>query len=60
MARRRWGLALGVVVGALTALSAQVARADAIDGNWCSAEGKRMLIEPRDHDARGHADTGQL
>ena len=44
MARRRWGLALGVA-GALTALSAQVARADAIDGNWCSAEGKRMLIE---------------
>ena len=45
MARRRWRLALGVTLGALTALSAQVARADAIDGNWCSAEGKRMLIE---------------
>src|SRR6266567_2443651 len=39
MARRRWRLALGVTLGALTALSAQVARADAIDGNWCSAQG---------------------
>ncbi len=45
MTRRPWKLALGVALGALTALSAQVARADAIDGNWCSADGKRMLIE---------------
>jgi hypothetical protein len=34
-----------MAVGAMIALSAQLARADAIDGNWCSAEGKRMSIE---------------
>ena len=45
MARGRWTRVLGLVVGALTALSAQIARADAIDGNWCSVEGKRMSIE---------------
>ncbi len=45
MARRRWTLAFAVMIGATIALSAQVARADAIDGNWCSAEGKRMEIE---------------
>lgn len=45
MGRRRWSLALGLALGAMTALSAHVARADAIDGNWCSAEGKRMEIE---------------
>jgi hypothetical protein len=45
MARRRWTLALAVAVGAIIAMSADKARADAIDGNWCSAEGKRMLIE---------------
>ena len=43
MARRRWTLALAVV-GVTTALSAQLAHADAIDGNWCSADGKRMSI----------------
>ena len=45
MARRHWWLALGVAALAATGLSAGVARADAIDGNWCSAEGKRMSIE---------------
>ena len=45
MARRLWSLALGVAAMAVTNLSAEVARADAIDGNWCSAEGKRMSIE---------------
>lgn len=45
MVRGRAGLALGVAAAAVTVLSAHVARADAIDGNWCSAEGKRMSIE---------------
>jgi hypothetical protein len=45
MARRRWTLALGVAAGAITALSAGLAQADAIDGNWCSPDGKRMSIE---------------
>ena len=45
MAQRRWTLVLGTMVGAMVALSAPAARADAIDGNWCSAEGKRMAIE---------------
>ena len=45
MARRHWSLALGVAAMAVTGFSAGVARADAIDGNWCSAEGKRMSIE---------------
>jgi hypothetical protein len=45
MARRLWTLVLGAAVCAIAALSAGVARADAIDGNWCSADGKRMEIE---------------
>jgi hypothetical protein len=45
MARRLSTLLLGVAVGGMTALAAQVARADAIDGHWCSADGKRMEIE---------------
>lgn len=47
MARRRWTLAVGVAAaaGAMIALSAPVAWADAIDGNWCSADGKRMSID---------------
>lgn len=45
MTRGRWTLALGVAAGAIIALSPGLARADAIDGNWCSAEGKRMSIE---------------
>ncbi len=45
MARRRWTVALGITAAAATALSGEVARADAIDGNWCSADGKRMEIE---------------
>ena len=43
--RCRWTWSLGLAVGVMTALSAQVARADAIDGNWCSGDGKRMSIE---------------
>ena len=43
--RGRWKLALGLAASALTVLLAQAARADAIDGNWCSADGKRMEIE---------------
>src|SRR5262249_28962266 len=45
MARRPRDLALGVTAAAFTVLAAHGARADAIDGNWCSAEGKRMQIE---------------
>jgi hypothetical protein len=45
MTRRRLTLALGIAAGVMVAVSAQAARADAIDGNWCSAEGKRMAIE---------------
>ena len=45
MARRRLTLALGIAVGVTTALSAPMAWADAIDSNWCSADGKRMSIE---------------
>ncbi len=45
MARRRWTPALAIAASAATALLAQVARADAIDGYWCSADGKRMEIE---------------
>ena len=45
MARHLWTLTLGIATATLTAFSAQVARADAIDGNWCSADGKRMEIE---------------
>ncbi len=45
MARRHWSLAIGAAAIAVTGLSAGVARADATDGNWCSAEGKRMSIE---------------
>ena len=45
MARRPWTLALGVTASAIMVLSPGLARADAIDGNWCSAEGKRLLIE---------------
>jgi len=45
MARGRWMLALGIAVGTTIALSPGLARADAIDGNWCSAEGKRISIE---------------
>jgi hypothetical protein len=35
------GLAAAVAI----LLSAHPARADAIDGNWCTAEGKRLAIE---------------
>jgi hypothetical protein len=45
MARRHWSLALGVAAAAVTAVSIEAAHADAIDGHWCSAEGKRMEIE---------------
>ena len=45
MARGRRTLALGVAAGAIIGLSPGLALADAIDGNWCSAEGKRMSIE---------------
>ena len=45
MMRGRWTLALGIAASAIIALSPGLARADAIDGNWCSAEGKRMSIE---------------
>jgi hypothetical protein len=45
MARRRGILVFSVAVSGTIALSAHTARADAIDGNWCSAEGKRMEIE---------------
>jgi hypothetical protein len=45
MARARWTLALGVAAGAIMALSPGLALADAIDGNWCSTEGKRLSIE---------------
>jgi len=45
MTRGRWTLALTVAAGAIIALSPGLARADAIDGNWCSAEGKHMSIE---------------
>ncbi|MGH7123534.1 MAG: hypothetical protein ACREFI_04120 [Stellaceae bacterium] len=45
MSRRRWTFMLGLPLGVMIALSAHVARADAIDGSWCSAEGKRMQIE---------------
>ena len=38
-------LALGIAAGAIIALCPGLARADAIDGNWCSAEGKRISIE---------------
>ena len=45
MARGRWTLLLGVAASAILGLSPGLARADAIDGNWCSSEGKRMSIE---------------
>jgi len=45
MARCRWTLALGVAASAIIALSPELALADAIDGNWCSADGKHMSIE---------------
>jgi hypothetical protein len=45
MARRRLILVLALAAGAIAVLSARHARADAIDGNWCSADGKRMSIE---------------
>ena len=37
--------ALGLAAAAAILLSAHQARADAIDGNWCTAEGKRLAIE---------------
>ena len=48
MARGRWMLALGIAAGAIMALSPGLALADAIDGSWCSAEGKRLSIEDGD------------
>jgi len=45
MARHRQMLALGFAAGSAIALSPELARADAIDGNWCSADGKHMSIE---------------
>ena len=45
MARRSWTLAFAITLSGTIALSTETARADAIDGNWCSAEGKRMEIE---------------
>jgi len=45
MARRLATMVLGVALVALIALFPEAARADAIDGNWCSAEGKRMEIQ---------------
>jgi hypothetical protein len=35
---------LTIAAGVLLALSAVPARADAIDGDWCRADGKRMSI----------------
>ena len=40
MSVRRWIIALAL----FAALPAGVARADAIDGDWCSADGQRMSI----------------
>jgi hypothetical protein len=45
MRQRLWTLAFGIAAAGVTGLFAETARADAIDGNWCSAEGKRMEIE---------------
>jgi hypothetical protein len=36
--------ALTLLLAALALLPAQIARADAIDGDWCSADGQRMSI----------------
>jgi hypothetical protein len=36
---------LGFAAATAILLSAHQARADAIDGNWCTAEGKRLAIE---------------
>lgn len=45
MQSRRTRGVLGLAATAAILLSAQPARADAIDGNWCTAEGKRLAIE---------------
>jgi hypothetical protein len=42
--RARQGV-LGLAAAVAILVSAVPARADAIDGNWCTAEGKRLAIE---------------
>jgi hypothetical protein len=44
MASERFGLALVMVAATLSA-APHGARADAIDGNWCAADGRVMTIE---------------
>jgi hypothetical protein len=47
MAHRRSNLVTGAAVLVLVALAAET-RADAIDGDWCNAAGKRMSIRGPD------------
>jgi len=44
MERQAIGRTIGLVVIVFAALAAGPAQADAIDGNWCSREGKSMSI----------------
>jgi hypothetical protein len=58
MAHERLGFALGLAVLA-AALAPGVARADAIDGHWCAADGRVMTIEgPAILTPGGHKVTG--
>jgi hypothetical protein len=58
MSGRRTGLALGTAA-LVSAIAPCVARADAIDGNWCAADGRVMTIEgPAILTPGGHRTTG--
>jgi len=48
-----------LTAAAVILLASTVARADAIDGNWCAADGRVMSIEgPRIVTPGGHSTTG--
>jgi hypothetical protein len=41
---RKRGVTAAIVGGAILLMSLSAARADAIDGNWCHPDGRRMTI----------------
>jgi hypothetical protein len=45
MSKNGFGFVLGLATLALSMLTPRVARADAIDGNWCARDGRVMTIE---------------
>jgi hypothetical protein len=58
MSGRRTGIALGMAA-LVCAMAPCAARADAIDGNWCAADGRVMTIEgPVILTPGGHSITG--